>query len=520
MKHGASGRLAGRLVLLTILCASGTLAAEAPSAKSSAAAGERPLIWAADAEGGAPYISLDPEHPGQYIGFEVDLIKALEKEIGRPIEFKQFNFTNLASALNRGDIDFAMNGMEKTPDRERLFRLSWPYYVFKLQLVVRKNETRIASLADCKKPGIRVGTLGDTAASRLLTQEGVPFRVYDSQTTPYKDLEQDQLDAVLLDLPIAAQYTKRDPEFNDKLKFAGLPISPGFYVIVFRKENEALAAQFDAAIKRLRDNGTLRRIYEKWDLWNDDQSALDTGQLEQTLHTSATEWTFGEFFPRLVLGVDFPRLIGGAAMTVCLTVLGFLLAMAIGLPVATARLYGPAPLRWLATIYVEFFRGIPVLLLLYFLYYSLPDIGNALPLPPGALKLNAFLVGVIGFGLNYGAYESEIYRAGISSIPVGQWEAGASLGMSPGRIFRRIILPQAVKVILPPMTNDFVALFKDTSVVSVIAVSELMKMYQIMASDHLQYVEIGVTTMVLYLIMSVPLAQLSRYLERKWGKGR
>ena len=280
-----------------------------------------------------------------------------------------------------------------------------------------------------------------------------------------------------------------------------------------------MAAQFDAAIKRLRDNGTLRKIYEKWDLWNDDQAALETGKLEQTLHTSATNWTFPYYFPRLLLGVDFPRLLGGAAMTVCLTVLGFLLAMAIGLPVATARLYGPAPLRWLAIVYVEFFRGIPVLLLLYFLYYSLPDLEVALHLPI-SLKLNAFVVGVIGFGLNYGAYEAEIYRAGISSIPLGQWEAGASLGMSPLRIFRRIILPQAIKVILPPMTNDFVALFKDTSVVSVIAVSELMKMYQIMAADHLQYVEIGLTTMALYLIMSVPLAQLSRYLERRWGKGR
>ncbi len=518
MKHGAVGQLAGRLVLLTILLAGLAQAADAPPAKAPAAESDKPLIWAADAEGGAPYISLDPAHPGQYIGFEVDLIKALEKEIGRPIQFKQFNFTNLASALNRGDIDFAMNGMEKTPDREEKFRLSWPYYVFTLQLVVRKDETRINSLDDCRKPGIRVGTLGDTAASRLLTQEKIPFRTYDSQTTPYKDLEQNQRDAVLLDLPIAAQYTKRDPEFDNKLKFVGKPISPGFYVAVFRKENEDLAAQFDAAIKRLRDDGTLRKIYEKWDLWNDDQGPLETGKLKQTLHTSATKWTFQEFFPRLLFGVDFPHyLLGGAVMTVCLTVLGFLLAMAIGLPVATARLYGPAPLRWLAIVYVEFFRGIPVLLLLYFLYYSLPELAPVLHLQPETLKLNAFLVGVIGFGLNYGAYEAEIYRAGISSIPVGQWEAGASLGMSPPRVFSRIILPQAIKVILPPMTNDFVALFKDTSVVSVIAVSELMKMYQIMAADHLQYVEIGLTTMALYLVMSVPLAQLSRYLERKWG---
>jgi polar amino acid transport system substrate-binding protein len=510
MKHVAGGRLLGRLVLLALLWGNWARAADAPVKSPAGPAAEKPLIWAADAEGGAPYISMDPKHPGQYVGFEVDLIEALQKEVGRRIEFKQFNFTDLAKALNRGDIDFAMNGMERTPDREEMFRLSRPYYVFTLQLVVRRKETRINSLDDCKQAGIRVGTLGDTAASRLLTQMKIPYRTYDSQTTPYKDLEQNQLDAVLLDLPIAQQYTKRDPQFNEKLKFAGKPLSPGFYVMVFRKENEALAAQFDAAIKRLRDKGTLRKIYEKWDLWNGDQAALETGKLEETIHTSATKWTFAEFLPRLA---------GGAVMTVCLTVLGFLLAMAIGLPVATARLYGPAPLRWLATIYVEFFRGIPVLLLLYFLYYSLPDVGSALHLPM-SLKFNAFLVGVIGFGLNYGAYEAEIYRAGIASIPVGQWEAGASLGMSPLRVFRRIIFPQAIKVILPPMTNDFVALFKDTSVVSVIAVEELMKRYQIMAADHLQYVEIGLTTMLLYLIMSVPLAQLSRYLERRWGKGR
>jgi polar amino acid transport system substrate-binding protein len=207
-------------------------------------------------------------------------------------------------------------------------------------------------------------------------------------------------------------------------------------------------------------------------------------------------------------------------MTVKLTVLGFLLAMLIGLPLATARLYGPAPLRWAATIYVEFFRGIPVLLLLFFLYYSLPEVGEMLGLSADAFKLDAFVVGVLGFGLNYGAYESEIYRAGIASIPVGQWEAAASLGMSPVRTFFRIILPQAIKVILPPMTNYLVSLFKDTSVVSIIAVNELMKMYQMMANDHLQYAEIGGMTIVLYLLMSVPLAQLSRYLERHWGKGR
>lgn len=468
------------------------------------------LRWAADAEGGAPYISMDPDHQGQYIGFEVDLAKALEREVGRRIEFKQYTFPELDSGLVRGDFDFAMNGLEGTPDRHETFRLTRPYYVYTLQLVARRDENRFQSLDDCKRQGLTVATLANTAASRLLSQLGLTPRNYPDSSTPYKDLEQKQVDAVLLDLPIAVQYTKRDLDFQSKLKFVGEPIAPGFYVIAFRKEDEKLAARFDAAIDHLYRSGELRRIYEKWELWNNDQEALRTGQLKESLKTEARKWAFHQYFPVLLRG---------AIMTVALTVLGFMLAMALGLPIAMARLYGPWPLRAVATLYVEFFRGIPVLLLLFFLYYSLPEVGQLLHLPV-SLKLDAFLVGILGFGLNYAAYESEIYRAGIASIPVGQWEAGASLGMSRWHVFHRIILPQAIRVILPPMTNDFVALFKDTSVVSVIAVSELMKQYQTMANDHLQYAEIGLMTIVLYLLMSVPLAQLSRYLERRWGKGR
>jgi ABC-type amino acid transport system permease subunit len=126
---------------------------------------------------------------------------------------------------------------------------------------------------------------------------------------------------------------------------------------------------------------------------------------------------------------------------------------------------------------------------------------------------------ILGFGMNYAAYESEIYRAGISSIPQGQWEAAASLGMSPALTFRRIILPQAIRVILPPMTNDLVALFKDTSVVSIIALVELSKQYQILTRSGAGYVGIGLTTAALYLIMSVPLGHLSRYLEKRWSTG-
>jgi len=202
-----------------------------------------------------------------------------------------------------------------------------------------------------------------------------------------------------------------------------------------------------------------------------------------------------------------------AGMTVLLTLASMALAMVIGLALAVSRLYGPSPLGWLALGYVEFFRGIPLLLVLFFLYF-----GAAPYLADVGLRLRAEAVAVLGFGLNYAAYESEIYRSAILSVPRRQWEAAQALGMSESLTFRRIIFPQAIRTALGPMTNDFVALFKDTSLVSVIAVRELTKEYLILSRSSLKFVELGVLTAVLYLAMSVPLGYLSRYLERRWGE--
>jgi polar amino acid transport system substrate-binding protein len=462
---------------------------------------KRPLVWAADAEGGAPYIFKAPDHPGQNIGFEVDLRDALAKELGRPIRFKQYEFSSLFSGLERGDFHFAMNGLEITPDRKTRVRFSRPYYLYKLQFVVRTGEQRFTTLQDCAgRADLVIGTLEDTAAERLLDKLGIRKRIYPGQVEPYGDLALGRIDGVLLDLPIALYYAKKNPQ----LRFAGEPIAPGFYAIAFRPADKTLAGDVNAALERLWKNGDLRRIYEKWGLWNDDQDGLWDGRKTEVETEASRSWSFTRYFPLLLQG---------AGVTVLVTVLSMLLAIMLGLPVALARLYGPAPVRLLALLYVEFFRGIPVLLLLYFLYYGLPHLHWGL-----TLNLTPLQAAVLGLGLNYAAYEAEIYRAGIASLPAGQWEAAASLGMTPWLTFRRIILPQAIRVILPPMTNDFVGLFKDTSIVSIIAVVELSKQYQILSKSSLQYGEIGLATAVLYLAMSVPLGHLSRYLEKWWSK--
>jgi polar amino acid transport system substrate-binding protein len=480
---------------------------------------KRALVWAADAEGGAPYIFKDPADPERNIGFEVEIAEALAKELGRPIQFKQYAYESLIPGVNRGDFDFAMNGLEVTPDRAEQVRFSKPYYVYKLQLVARANDRRINSFADCVSLSAVVGTLGDTAAERLIDQAGVRKRVYDSQREPYVDLVQNQLDAVLMDLPIALYYAQPETSLayaqpNPDVRFAGRPIVRGYYALAFARHNESLAAEVDSALDRLKQNGTLRRIYKKWGLWNDNQEEL---MPDDPLETDVSH------APAPIEGWSFRRYIGllltGAGMTVQISVLGMLLAMALGLPIALARLYGPAPVRALATVYVEFFRGIPILLLLFFLYYGLPGMAQYYGWSL-SLKLSPLAAAVIGFGLNYAAYEAEIYRAGLSTIPIGQWEAAASLGMPRGLTFRRIILPQAVRTILPPSTSDFVALFKDTSLVSIIAIDppELTKQYLILAKSSGLYLQIGLATAALYLIMSVPLGYLSRYLERRWSR--
>jgi polar amino acid transport system substrate-binding protein len=483
----------------------------------NARAAEKPLRWGADEEGGAPYVFKDAE--GKRVGFEVDLAQALARELGRPIEFKQCQFEYLIPNLLNGKIDFAMNGLEITEENRDQVRFSRPYYVYQQQLVVRKDEDRFSTLKGLTQvPGATVGTMAGTAAEALLKSLHLRTRSYDGPAEAYLDLAQKNVDAVYFDLAMALAYVKNNPEMERVLQFAGRPTARGYYAIAFRKEDKELADKVDAALGRLMKSGELRRIYKKWGIWNSAQEELMPSNLfeeddkEET--TAATQAPQGAVDYHLASYL--PALLWATGVTVLLAVCSFALAVVVGLPIALARMYGPKWLRALAIAHIEFYRGVPVLLLLVFLYFGLPVIGESLGLGD-LLRWPAFVVAVVGLGLNYSAYEAEIYRAAIQGIPHGQWEAAASLGMSRGLTFRRIILPQAIRGILPPMTGDFVAVFKDTSIASVITLVELNKEYQILARSSLKFIEIGLLTAALYLVMSVPLGYLSRYLEKRWS---
>ena len=476
------------------------------------------LRWGGDAEGGAPFQFHDPEQPDKLVGFEVDLVDALVEQLRSQLdlpqlhaEFVQYDWVSLPLGLEKQDFDLIVSGLEITDENRAKLIFSRPYYVYSLALTVRADETRVKSVEDCLK--LRVGTLSGSAAQTYLQELGVEqITAPDGQIESYQDLALGRVDAVLLDLPIAIYNTADDPRF----KFVGPRVGQGHYGIGLRPTDDDLAAAIDEALSELIRTGRIRQIYAKWKMWNEDQLQLASGDrpaeaaglrgaTEATVVTTNREaWTFSRYAPPLF---------AAAGVTVALTFVSMALAMLIGLIVAVCRLYGPGPIRWLALAYVEFFRGIPLLLLLTFLYYGLPHV------PYMGVDLAAWQAAIIGFGLNYAAFEAEIYRSSIQSVPRGQWEAARSLGMDDMTAFRRVIFPQAFRTALGPMTNDFVAMFKDTSLVSVIAVVELTKQYQILARTSLKFTEIGLLTAALYLAMSIPLGYLARYLEENWNFG-
>lgn len=461
-----------------------------------------PLRWGADPSGGAPYVFTDPAHPSETIGYEKELVDALAAELGATPELVPTDWETVVPALQRGEFDLLVNGLEPTPDRAREILFSRPYYVFSLGLTVRRDDAGAPrSLADARTRGKVVATLGNTAASRLLEQENVPARAYADPVGAYADLAVGRVDAVLMDKPVETFYALPDARFRPAEE---PPTARGVYVVGLRRGDEALRARVDAAIEALRGRGETERILRRWNLWDEHQSALAASGPGDTYGLSTVGRTGGLAWP-----ATLARLARAALVTVGLAFGAMVLAVALGLPVAWAEAGGAG--RWgraVAVAYVEFFRGTPVVVQLLFLYFGLPRLGVTLP---------GWLTALAGLGLNYAAYESQVYRAAFGSVPRGQWEAASALGLGRVMAFRYVALPQALRVALPAMTNDFVALFKDTSVAFAISVWELATAYRELANASQNFLLLGVVVSGFYLAMSLPLAHFARRLERRLG---
>jgi len=448
------------------------------------------ITWGADIQGGEPYVYEDPAHPDHIIGFEVDVMDAIARRLGVRARMVQYTWSNLVPSLERGDFDVIANGLEATADRRQRILLSDPYFVYAETLTVR-TDSSVRSVFDLA--GQRVGTLNQTYAYDILRMLYGDARVYEGNEEPYKDLELGRTDAVLLDNIIADRYgcTASHPT----LKCLPYDVARGTYVIGIRRGDDELKQAIDRALAAMRADGELERILRKAKLW-------DARQLEAPPSEGAATRL------RALDGEMLLQFLVAAWVTLKLSVLAFLLAVPIGVVLAVSRVYGSAPVRSAARLYIELFRGTPVLLQLFVLYYGVAAVVNLGPVEAA----------VLGLGLNYGAYEAEVYRGALLAIPRGQSEAARALGFGPAQTLWHVLLPQSLRLALPPMTNDFVSLLKDSSLVSVITVIELTKRMTIAAVDMRGWLIPGLLCAVLYLALSFPLSELARRLERRLAR--
>ncbi|HYV49237.1 MAG TPA: ABC transporter substrate-binding protein/permease [Myxococcaceae bacterium] len=473
----------------------------------------RVLKWGCDAQGGAPYVFQDPMDPNHLVGFEVDLANAVAGRLGARAVPVQGQWDRLLELLARGDFDVALNGVEQAEEKKRVALLTAPYFAAPEVLTVRRGDAAAPRTMEALR-GRRVGTLPGSLASRILERAGAEVRTYDGgQNEIYEDLRLGRTDAVLLDDPIAHFYG----DLEESLERVPGDFGEVRYVMAVHQGNEALLGELNEALAALAKDGTLRDLYQRWGLWNGATARLIGADPAATaIPTEYERWraSVGKLPPlweriRQRYPQTLPLFARAAGMTLALSLVSMLLAIAVGVMTATGRRYGPAPVRVLAAGYVEFFRGTPLLIQLTMVYFGLPELG---------IRLDPFVAGCIALGLNYGAAEAENYRAGLESVPAGQSEASAVLGLSRWQALRYVIGPQAARISLPPMTNDFIALLKDSSLVSLVTLTELTKTYVNLGNAMRDHLGLGVMVALWYLAIGLPFAFLSKRLEGRLGR--
>lgn len=489
----------GTIPKLVVLVAAMVAVPSANAAELDEVIARGELVWAADQEGGGPHVFLDPKDPDRLTGFEVELAGLVAAELGVRPRFQQGQWDRLPLLLGRA-ADCVINGIELIPERRRDYHCSRPYFAYSLQLLARRDGPldSFEKLA-AHGPGgrWRVGVLTGSAAEIVMRSRSdleVEVIGYDGTIDSLEQVQSGVLDAAVMDDCIFNFYADRFAG----LRMVGRPFGGGLYTILTAKDTPRLSVAIDEALGKIIADGRLKALYDRWDLAGRQQvlALRDAAEIPMAGRRSLAQ----------LARESLPLMLKAAGMTVLLSCAAFPLAILIGLGVAIGRLHGPMWLRPLLAGYVEVVRGTPLMLQLYAIFFLLPKIGLALP---------ALVAAVAGLALNYSAYESEIYRAGLKAVPLGQFEAALSLGMTKWQALRHVIVPQAVRLVMPPVTNDFIALFKDTSVCSVITVIELTKRYSVLALSTGRIVELAIVTALLYLAMSWPLS-----LASKWFEGR
>ncbi len=449
--------------------------------------------WAADTESGAPNVFYDEDH--NLCGFEKEIIEEICKTINRTSIFCQNDWDWLIPGLNRGLYDVIIDGLSREESSTQSITFSIPYYACSLSLVVKDEVQDIRSISDCQNK--RIGTLRSSKASNILsTLPGVKIADYPTEYAAFADLKNNRVDAVLIDYP-AALYCG--------LTLGGLKIVTNIdeiqYSIAISQHSPELINLINQAILEIIKNGHLQAIITRWNLDNATFQKYIHGAQHTAYNTFIAKHPTHELMDYVKLLPVFTK---AAITTIEVSICGMILAVLLGLSLVLLRVYAPKWIQFIVVSIIEIIRGTPLLIQLFFIFYGLPFIG---------ITLKPLIAGITALGINYAAYEAENFRAGLMAVPNGQTEAARALGMSQWQSLRYVVIPQAFSFVLPPLTNDFIAIIKDSSLVSLVTIVELTKAYTTAANSSFDFFGTGILVAIFYFLLGFPFVRFARLAE-------
>lgn len=427
---------------------------------------------------------------GNFVGIDMDLLDAIAKDQNFKYEVKPLGFNAAVQALEANQVDGVIAGMSITDERKQKFDFSDPYFNSGVVMAIRQDQESIKGYEDLKgkKVAVKTGTEGYSFAESISSKYGFTIVPFDDSAQMYDDVRTGNSVACFDDFPVLAYGVEQ----NNGLKIV-TDMEPGasYGFAVGKGRNQELLEKFNAGLINLRANGEYDRIKAKYI----GENAVGAANLSR--------WE--------LIMESLPSLLKGLGNTLLLTIVSLFFAFFLGLIFGFMKVGRNKWLRGIATVFVDIFRGIPLLVLAFFIYFGIPQ---AL-----GFTMSPIVAAVLTLSLNAGAYVTEIIRGGIQSIDPGQLEAARSLGLPYRKAMMKIIIPQAIKVMIPTFINQLVITLKDTSILSVIGLVELTQSGKIIIARTFASFDIWLVVAIMYLVVITILTKISGRLERKVRHG-
>lgn len=436
---------------------------------------------------------------GNYVGIDMELIKAIAEQQGFTITIQNPGFDAALNAVQAGQADAVIAGMSITDARKEIFDFSDAYYSSNILLAV-KNGSNITSYEDLK--GKTVGAKNGTASYTFLESNkdkyGYTLKPFDEASGMYDSLNSGSIDALMDDEAVLLYAIQQGRDFATPIPGE----KSGEYGFAVKKgTNPELIEMFNNGMAALVESGKYDEILNKY--------------FNSTEEASTTTSTVDETTIAGLLKNNYGQLLSGLGITIGLALLSFAIAIVIGIIFGMFAVSPVKALRITSSVFVDVVRGIPLMIVAAFIFWGIPNLIESITGQQS--PINDFVAGTIALSLNSGAYIAEIVRGGIQAVPAGQMEASRSLGISYGTTMRKIILPQAGKIMLPNFINQFVITLKDTTIISAIGLVELFQAGKIIIARNYQSFRMYAILAIIYLVVITLLTRLARKLE-KGGK--